>query len=537
MTSTRTKPLRVAILGSGVSGLSTAWMLTLPENRAHYDVTVFESESWIGGHAHTVDVEVGSKKVPVDVGFIVCNEVTYPNFLRVLSHVGVSYIPSVMSFSVSRDGGNLEWAGTSLATVFAQPGSVWDSRMWRMVWEVLTFNALADKIAREEEDRELKGGLIDDSPYAHTTLGEFFALHGFSTFFYENYVLPMTAAVWSTPPTVATSTFPLLTFVRFCRNHRLLQITGRPEWKTVAGGSHAYVSAIVKQIGPDRCKIQARVTRVVRERGKAHGGVKVWYTIGEGEELEEVFDHVVFATHADTAMEILGPDASLEERDALGKVTFSKNKVVLHGDSRLMPRLPICRSSWNYITISPNGAETKSGSLCLTYCMNVLQSWIESAGIGDILVTVNPVIEPEEAKVWGEWDKTHPVMDAELLRAQRLLPTLQSLPSTNTLFTGAWTHHGFHEDGCTSGLLAALSLGAKCPFSVELNGGFPTARRGWRRRGDSPGQMESDVGIGKGIWPGGKGRGELELEWLLWSGAALVGLVGIAGVTIGRAFR
>ncbi|KXS09015.1 FAD/NAD(P)-binding domain-containing protein [Gonapodya prolifera JEL478] len=538
-------PLRVAIVGSGVAGLSTAWLLTLPENRAKFDVTVFENESWLGGHAHTVEVG-GGAKFPVDVGFIVCNEVTYPNFLRVLGQLGVSYAPSNMSFSVSRDRGKLEWAGSSLGSVFAQPGSLFDARMWRMVWEVIRFDALADRIAREEEERELK-----ESPYARTTLGEFFTREGFSHFFFENYVLPMTAAVWSTPPTVATSSFPLLTFLRFCRNHRLLQITDRPEWKTVAGGSRAYVSAIAKQIGAERCLTGASVTRVVRERGKSIGGVKVYFKGTNGVEQERVFDHVVFATHTDTTLEILGLDATPEEVDALGGVKFSKNQVVLHGDSnvspgpclylmfrnlisghgpptQLMPRLPICRSSWNYITLSPHGAETKSGSLCLTYCMNVLQPWIDKAGIGDILVTVNPVFEPEKSKVWGTWEKTHPVVDADLLRAQRLLPTLQSLPSTNTNFIGAWTHHGFHEDGCTSGLLAGLSLGAKCPFPVELNGGFPTARRGWRRRGDPVDTTESSVGVGKGIWPGGKGRGEMEKEWLMWGLAGVVGVVGVA---------
>ncbi|KAI8616089.1 hypothetical protein BC830DRAFT_1119453 [Chytriomyces sp. MP71] len=461
---------RVAIIGSGVSGLSSAWLLA---NSPGFKVTLFESGDYFGGHTHTVSVSALDPKsketVGVDTGFIVCNPITYPNFLAFLKELKVPLQSSDMSFAVSRNRGEFEWNGNNLDTLFAQRGNLLSPSMWSMISQVLRFNTQADSIAREADDLEFDqdGHVRDDvkaHPYAKMTLAEFFNKFGYSKFFYQNYLVPMTAAIWSTPANMTFDKFPLLTLVRFMRNHILLQVDNRPKWMTVDGGSRNYVEKVIAQL--EDARLNTRIVKVKRNVEK--GTVTVTDDAGKS----EVFDHVIFATHSDQALGILGDDATVEEAKILGAVKFLNNRAVLHRDENLMPKRRGAWASWNYLTQVNN--ETDSQTMCLTYWMDNLQPHINIKKFGHLFVTMNPLYEPNPSKVIGEWAYTHPLYSPETIAAQDSLNTIQNKHLAT--FAGAWTNYGFHEDGITSGLLSAVSLGAKCPFEISMNGGYPTRR-------------------------------------------------------------
>ncbi|KAJ3026468.1 UNVERIFIED_CONTAM: hypothetical protein HDU68_005600 [Siphonaria sp. JEL0065] len=463
-------PKRVAIIGSGISGLSAAWLLSRDSDR--FSVTLFEKGDYFGGHTHTVDAPAlnnSSETVGVDTGFIVCNPITYPNFLAFLKEINVPLQASDMSFAVSRNRGEFEWNGNNLNTLFAQRENLFSFDMWKMISQVLRFNSQADSIAQEADDLEfdLNGSVRQDAkahPYAKMTLSEFFSQFGYDKFFYQNYIVPMTAAIWSTPANMTFDKFPLLTLVRFMRNHILLQTSDRPKWMTVDGGSRNYVKKVVSQLKDARLNVN--ITSVVRS--KANGTVTITDSTGK----KEVFDHVIFATHSDQALKLLGKDATPEETQILGSIKFLNNRAILHRDLDLMPKRRLAWASWNYLTQVSN--ETDSQTMCLTYWMDNLQPHIDVEKFGHLFVTMNPLYEPSPDKVIGEWEYTHPLYSPETIAAQDSLNTIQN--KNLTTFAGAWTNYGFHEDGITSGLLAAVSLGAECPFQVSLNGGYPTRR-------------------------------------------------------------
>ncbi|KAJ3316502.1 hypothetical protein HDU76_001748 [Blyttiomyces sp. JEL0837] len=490
------KPRRVAIIGSGISGLSAAWLLA--QEPSNFKVTLFESADYFGGHTHTVDVPSltdPEKKVGVDTGFIVCNPVTYPNFLNFLTQIQVPIQKSDMSFSVSRNQGEFEWAGDNLNTVFAQRSNLLPIGhgqegfgMYGLIYEITRFHKQAAEIAAEADDLQFgPDGKVKDGegikahPYAKMTLGEFFKKFNYSKFFYQNYVLPMTAAIWSTPADMTFDKFPLLTLVRFMRNHIMLQIGGRPKWRTVLNGSRNYVEKVLESIE------DKRLNTPVKSIKRVNGVVKI--TDGKTGKTEE-FDHVIFATHSDQALKILGEDASSDERKILGAIKFVDNKAVLHRDPTLMPKRRLAWSSWNYITDVSD--ETSSQSMCLTYYMNRLQPYIDTEAFGDVFVTMNPLRKPDPATVLGEWEYTHPLYSPETIAAQDNLNTIQNVNLTT--FAGAWTNYGFHEDGVTSGLLAAISLGATCPFPVTLNGGYPT-----HRESPPPPSWASEKGVSRHV--------------------------------------
>ncbi|KAI8831157.1 hypothetical protein BJ741DRAFT_552596 [Chytriomyces cf. hyalinus JEL632] len=471
MPANQTKaPKRIAVIGSGVSGLSAAWLLS-QHTPFETRVSLFESGDYFGGHSHTVDLHSldNSETVGVDTGFIVCNPITYPNLLAFLECLNVPLQPSDMSFAVSRNGGAFEWNGNNTNTLFAQRENIFNPDMWKMVSQVLRFNEQADKIAREADDLEFdrNGNVREDAkahPYAKMTLGEFFEQFGYSKFFYQNYIVPMTAAIWSTPANMTFDKFPLLTLVRFMRNHILLQVDNRPKWMTVDGGSRKYVEKVISQLADTR--LNTRITRV--KRSLADGTVTLTDSYGK----TEVFDHVIFATHSDQALAILGDDATEDERAILGSIKFLNNRAILHRDEKLMPKRKLAWASWSYLTEISN--ETDSQSMCLTYWMDNLQPHIDPRKFGNVFVTMNPLFEPEASKVVAEYEYTHPLYSPETIAAQDSLNTIQN--NNLTTFAGAWTNYGFHEDGLTSGLLAATSLGAICPFEISLNGGYPTRR-------------------------------------------------------------
>ncbi|KAI9341568.1 hypothetical protein DFJ73DRAFT_627709 [Zopfochytrium polystomum] len=414
--------------GSGVAGIGATWLLSRDPDR--FAVTLYEADGYFGGHTHTVDVpslKDPSKTVGVDTGFIVCNPITYPNFLRFLNELNVAVQRSDMSFSVSRNEGEFEWCGDNVNTVFAQRrnllpvghgqrGAAWG--MYGLISEIVRFHEQASAIATEADA-------------LHMTLGEFFARFGYSKFFYQNYVLPMTAAIWSTPADMTFDKFPLLTLVRFMRNHIMLQIGGRPKWRTVYGGSRTYVDKVLAGVADKRLN-----TPVARVRTLDDGHVAVTAKSG----ATEVYDHVIFATHADQALAALGDDATPDERRILGAVQFVNNRAVLHRDASLMPKRRLAWASWNYLTAVSD--EQQSQSMCLTYWMNRLQPFVDEKTYGTVLVTMNPLREPDPKTVLGQWDYTHPLYSPQTIAAQDALDTIQN--KRGITFAGAWTNYGFH---------------------------------------------------------------------------------------------
>ncbi|KDE07152.1 hypothetical protein MVLG_02556 [Microbotryum lychnidis-dioicae p1A1 Lamole] len=437
--------MKIAVVGSGTSGLGATWLLN---EHSKHEVHLFEADSRPGGHANTVRYRnpLGDDYINVDTGFIVFNTVTYPNFLAFLLETGVPYLSSDMSFSVSRDRGLFEWAGASPAALFAQPLNLLNPSHWRMVWDILRFNVGALEVLQRGDRGE--------------SIGDYLARERYSQTFIDNYLLPMTAAIWSTPPDKAALDFPALTLIRFMYNHHLMQILDRPTWLTVKNGSHSYVNRILERLDPAKYHQGHRIESV-RTGGK---GRKVVLKDSEGNETD--WDHVIFACHADTTLKILekGEGITEEERRILGGFEFSKNRAVLHSDPELMPKRRIAWSAWNYLTAS-DGPKLNVNSVALTYWMNLLQS-IPEAIYGPVLVTLNPPFEPRKEHKFAEWDYDHPLFSEKSVRSQDELKKIQN--KRGITFAGAWTKYGFHEDGFASGLRIAVDhLGAQSPFPIR----------------------------------------------------------------------
>ena len=421
MTSHRRK--RVAVIGTGISGLSAAWLLS----RAH-DVTVYERAGLLGGHSRTV--EAGIDRTPVDMGFIVYNEATYPNLIALFRHLGVPSQVSDMSFAVSIDGGRLEYAGTDLRGLLAQPVNALRPRFWSMLRDLLRFYREAPRDAAALE-RDL------------VSLDDYLAREGYGPGFVQDHLLPMAAAIWSTPA-AEVGAYPATAFIRFCENHGLLKLRDRPAWRTVTGGSRAYVERLAAPFA-DSVRLGCGVTAIRRE----DDCVLLRDTSGTAER----FDEVVIATHAPQALAML-TDASASERSLLGALRTAPNRVVLHRDPRFMPRRRAAWASWNYVSRA-------DGGLCVTYWMDRLQSL--PAGHGRHFVTLNPPEDPVE--ILHEEFFAHPQFDTAAIRAQRALWTLQG--TRRTWYCGAWFGAGFHEDGLQAGLAVAEQLGGvRRPWSV-----------------------------------------------------------------------
>lgn len=424
--------MKVAVIGSGVSGLAAAYRL-----RSHAHVSLFEAGSYFGGHANTVDVTLPDAQGQsvthgVDTGFLVFNERTYPGLIALLQELGVESARSDMSFSVQVPGAGwggemLEWNGASLSTVFAQRSNLLRPAFWRMLREVLRFNRLCTEIAEAKEEGPLAQPLSD-----------FLRQHRFDAQFCDWYLLPMLGCIWSCP-TDQMLRFPVSTLIRFCHNHGLLQVNDRPQWWSVAGGSRQYVQRIVQQL-PD-ARLRTPVLRIERDAA----GVRV-YTPGHVEH----FDAVVLAVHSDQALRLLGKP-SAEEQAVLGAIGYQSNRAVLHTDTRVMPRRPTAWAAWNYERAALSTRE--SSRVCLHYWLNGLQPLPFAQ---PVMVSLNPVRNIDPAQVLAEIDYAHPVFDLAALRAQTQVAALQG--RQNTWFCGAWTGYGFHEDGLQSGYAAAADL-------------------------------------------------------------------------------
>lgn len=419
---------RVAVVGSGIAGMGAAWAL----DREH-EVVLYEADGRLGGHAQTVGVDEDGEPVAVDTGFIVYNEPNYPNLGRLFEAIDVPTEWSDMSFSVSVGGGAFEFR-TRGAGVFAQPTNAWRPGMWRMLGDFRRFCRDAPAI--------LASGTRE-------SLGDHLDRRGYGEEFRVDLLLPMTAAIWSSGLDDMLE-FPVTTLVRFLSSHALLQVGGRPRWRTVSGGSREYVARLTAGYR-DRVRLS---TPVVAVRRDAEG-----VTVYDGRGGTDRFDQIVFATHADTTLSILGPEATAEERAVLGAFRFQDNEAVLHRDPSLMPRRRSVWSSWNYLS-EGRGAPDRSKPVSLTYWMNRLQNLRTRR---PVFVTLNPPHEPRGESTHLRY--SHPQFDLPAVDAQASLRSVQG--RRRTWFAGAWSGYGFHEDGLRSGLEVAAALGAPAPWGLE----------------------------------------------------------------------
>jgi predicted NAD/FAD-binding protein len=435
----------IAVIGSGISGLSAAWLLS---QRHH--VTLFEADRRAGGHSNTVEAvtrtATASTRVPVDTGFIVYNRATYPNLCALFEHLDVPTRETDMSFSVSLDGGALEYAGTDLNGLFAQRRNLVSPRFWSMLRDLVRFY-------RQAPGEVQRFGMV--------SLDEYLDARGYGKAFRDDHLYPMAAAIWSTPA-AQVGRYPVAAFVRFCENHNLLQLTGRPAWRTVLGGSRKYVNRMLAAFGGE-VRLGCRAQAVLRdERGVA--------IATDDDQAPMRFDQVVIATHADQALRLLDAPTPDEHR-LLRAFSYSKNRAVLHSDVALMPQRRAVWSSWNYLADrraaqSANEAGNDS-SLCVTYWMNALQGLPQES---PVFVTLNPPREPRADSVMHAELYEHPVFDAAALAAQRQLWRLQG--ERRTWFCGAYFGAGFHEDGLQAGLAVAEAIGGvRRPWSVADESG------------------------------------------------------------------
>jgi predicted NAD/FAD-binding protein len=423
----------IAVIGSGISGLSAAWLLS----RRHA-VTLYEAAAQPGGHSNTVDAQGRTGPIPVDTGFIVYNSASYPNLIALFDHICVRTAPTSMSFAASFDGGQAEYSGAGLLSLIGHPRNAASPAHWRMIADILRFFREAPALlARDDES---------------LPLGRYLAEAGYSDAFIRRHILPMAAAIWSTPSADVLG-FPATAFVRFFSNHGLLQVANRPQWRTVVGGSRVYVERLIGAI-----KGEVRLGEPALRIERRGGGVLVTTPKGT-----RPFDACIVATHADDALRLLAdPDA--DERALLGAFRYAANRAILHTDPSLMPRRRRLWSSWNYLG-SGDGLETR---LALTYWMNSLQPLGPDAP--DLFVTLNPTRRIEPERIAGTFDYAHPMFDTAAMTAQRELWRLQG--RRGTWFAGSYFGYGFHEDGLQAGLAAAESAGGvRRPWTVDNESG------------------------------------------------------------------
>lgn len=416
---------KIAIIGSGISGLSAAWFLS-----QQHDVTLYEKNPTLGGHTNTLGIETEKGIQNVDTGFIVFNRPNYPNLTAMLSHLDVKTENTEMSFSASLDQGRLEYSGDNLNTLFAQRTNLFSPKHWKMLSEILRFN------------RQAKSDLQAD--HLELPLGNYLELHDFDDHMIQSYLLPMAAAIWSCP-TSTMMKFPTSSFLQFFHNHGLLNIEDRPQWETVSGGAQRYIDAILKQTD-----IQIHLEDGAQQvLPTAAGKVTV---ISDADQIE--YDHVIFASHADETYGML-PAAWLEDFAPLRHFQYQENIAYLHSDTALMPKRKLAWSSWNYL----RDTKQPEKQVAVTYWMNRLQNIDNPL---PILVTLNPITPPEIGKVWRKIQYHHPVFDQAAMRAQKQLKAIQG--KHNLWFCGSYFGYGFHEDGLTSSVELARMWQVNLPW-------------------------------------------------------------------------
>lgn len=413
--------MHIAVVGAGISGLGSAHYL----EQAGHRVTLFEAADYFGGHTHTVDVTLDGVTAPVDTGFLVCNDHTYPNILKLFAELGVDLAPSDMSFAVRADRDNVEWSGTSLSSLFAQPVNALKPKFLRFLADIVRFNRIAT-------------AMVESDSVPHTSVRDFLAREHFSSALFDWYLWPMVGSIWSSPRGDVLD-FELPMLLRFCHNHGLLRVRNRPQWMTVRGGARTYVERIVAGLGDVR--IATPVERIVR----GPGFVEITSAGGR-----EHFDGVVMACHSDQALRLLAKPTTTEH-SALSAIRYQPNRCVLHTDDSLMPRRRRAWAAWNYLQV--NDADN-TRPVALIYWLNRLQALPFKTALFE---TLNPPVDPRADSVLAEFEYWHPLLNQAAIAAQRQMATIQG--DNRTWYAGAWLKNGFHEDGLASALDVVRGIG------------------------------------------------------------------------------
>jgi predicted NAD/FAD-binding protein len=419
--------MKIAIIGSGISGLGAAYLL----NQEH-DVTVYEKNKYIGGHSRTVDIQVEGKTIPVDTGFIVFNYHNYPNLSGLFEHLNVQVEKSKMSFGVSINDGWLEYGTGRVFDIMAQRRNLLRLRFWRMLADILRFNAMA------------RSYLASD-----LTLGECLEELKLGSWFRDYYLLAMGASIWSTPAK-AMLDFPAQTFIRFFDNHGLLTINKQPEWYTVKGGSKEYVKLITKSFA-DKIKLGCGAKKVEREEKY------VSVTDFNGEKKQ--YDQLIFACHSDQLLKIL-QNPTAKEKKIIGAIKYQSNEMILHSDTSFMQKRKGSWSSWVYLSEkNTDYCNENCNAVSLSYWMNNLQTLHTDK---EVIVTLNPGRKPDPDTVYDRYTFQHPVFDKKALDAQMKIENIQGID--RIWFAGAWQRYGFHEDGLLSAVNIARRMGVNIPW-------------------------------------------------------------------------
>ncbi|MDH4139409.1 MAG: FAD-dependent oxidoreductase [Coriobacteriia bacterium] len=424
--------MRVAIVGTGVGGLGSAWLLS-----PNHTVDVYEAESRLGGHACTVDLTVGGVGFPADTGFMVFNQRTYPNLIRFFERLDVEWQESDMSFSVQLPAENVEWSGDSLNSVFAQRKNIANPRFLKMLADIVRFSRNADR-------------LLADPSLETMTLGEMLEREGYSGGFTDWYLIPMGDAIWSAPPGKMLD-YPAATFMRFCDKHGLLHITGKPKWRSVVGGSRTYVEAAARSFSGE-----VHTAEPVEAVSRTENGVRV-----STPRRTEVYDAAIIASHPPQTLEMLGAGATDAETEILGVFSYWPNEVVIHTDPSFLPKRRRAWAAWNWYSAC---CETAKDKLVLSYYLNRLQRLpVETPVIETLNEHKHPAADSELLRMVFD----HPMYSADAIAAQRRLGEIQGVG--NVWYAGAWTRYGFHEDGMLSAVSVAERLGAALPWAEELD--------------------------------------------------------------------
>ena len=410
---------KIAIIGSGISGLTAAYYL----NKQH-DICLYEADSRLGGHTATKAMSVNGKEYLIDTGFIVFNDWTYPNFIKLINELGVGSLPTDMGFSVFNPIADYEYAGTNLATLFAQKRNLFSISHWKMLRDIVRFN--------KEAVMDLDAGNLEPNE----SLGHYLIRKKYSAAFSERYLIPMGSAIWSATQG-AMLDFPLEFFIRFFKNHGLLNVVNRPQWRVIKGGSSAYIAPLIQSF-KDKIRLNCPVLNIIRHSSK----IEIITHIGS-----DFYDEVVIACHSDQALAILS-DASLGEQAILGAIKYQKNDVVMHTDTRLLPRRKATWSSWNYMLQS----NTQHPPI-LTYSMNILQGIKSDV---EFCVTLNATNKIDPQKILGQYEYAHPVFSQAAMQAQEKWENINGV--NRTWFCGAYWFNGFHEDGVNSALRVVKAM-------------------------------------------------------------------------------
>lgn len=425
--------MRIAIIGSGISGLTSAYYLS-----AEHQVTVFEAAERIGGHTATIDLQYNGSPYAIDTGFIVYNDWTYPNFIALLNKLGVPTRPTEMSFSVSCEQSGLEYAGSSINSLFADRRNLIKPSYLKMLRDIMRFN--------REAVADLDAGRIA----AGATLGEYLAQRGYGDLFKNKYLIPMGAAIWSAG-TREMLEFPLLFFVRFFKNHGLLSVKNRPQWHTIVGGSASYLGPLTAPF-----KESIHTNTVITDITRTETDITISYQSGQSKPVTGVFDALVIATHSDQALSLL-KDPLPEERDILGAIPYQSNDVVLHTDHSLLPQRRLAWSSWNYRLLNTETPVAK-----LTYNMNILQG-IDAPCTFCVSLNQTDSIDPQ--KILGQYNYSHPVFTLAGTQAQQRWSEIAG--QRRTWYCGAYWGSGFHEDGVNSALKVVESITQQSAVDVQ----------------------------------------------------------------------